>query len=145
MNFQVIITAITGLVSLASTIKRLWENSAGFAAIGREVTSSPAARAIEELGAEMFPAAAKEIQKVLAAIHLSYPDATKWAQKALNAGETLGFISFGPPLVVDGIFGPKTMAAVRTLQTKLHVSTTGAVADAEYAALNLLLAGKSPA
>jgi peptidoglycan hydrolase-like protein with peptidoglycan-binding domain len=144
MNLQTIIAAITGLVSLASTIKGLWDSSAGFAAIGHAVSNSPAVKAIEELGASMFPAAAKEIQKVLAAIHLGYPDATKWVQKALNAGETLGFVSFGAPLVVDGIFGPKTMAAVRALQTKLRVPTTGAVADAEYAALNLLLNGKLP-
>lgn len=146
MNIGSIISLITGIIPLATQIGKAWEASSGFGKIAGilNALSMPAAKSLEEIGAEMFPKAAAAVQKVLAAIHLGYPTATKWIQTALNAGQSLGYISFGAPLVVDGIFGPKTMAAVEALQTKLGVSANGAVTEAEYAALNLLKAGKTP-
>lgn len=146
MNLTVIISAVTGLIELAGQIKKLWDSSAGFAAIGKLVAASPEAHAIEELGAAMFPSAVKAVQKILVAIHLGYPDSTRWVQKALNAGQALGFFSFGMPLLVDGLFGPKTMAAVHALQVRLKIDPANStVQEAEYAALNLFLTGKLPA
>lgn len=143
MNWQVILSAIMGIVELAPKIKALWDSSAGFGKIAQLLTS-PALRGLEQIGVELFPKADAAVQKVLAAIHLGYPDSTKWVQRALNAGQSLGFIDFGAPLVVDGIFGPKTKAAVAALQAKLGIKITSAVTEAEYAALNLLLNGKTP-
>lgn len=146
MNLAAIVSLVTGLVSLAPQIAQIWEASGGFAKIAAALNalSSPAAKSLEQIGAQMFPKAAAAVQKVLAAIHLGYPQATKWVQQALNAGQTLGYISFGDPLVVDGVFGRKTMAAVVALQKKLGLPTSGAVTEAEYGALNLLLEGKTP-
>ena len=147
MNWAVIgsvVSLFTTFLPLVSQITQLWKSSAGFPAIADVIMKSPAAVDLAAVGAQMFPAADKAIQSVLAAIHLGVPEATKWVQTALNTAEQLGFIGFGPALVVDGKFGPKTFAAVVLLQSKLGVPTTGAVASAEYTALNLLLAGKLP-
>jgi peptidoglycan hydrolase-like protein with peptidoglycan-binding domain len=142
---------IGAIVSLFSTflplipqITHLWQTSAGFDAIAKVIASSPAAADLAAVGAALFPGAEKSIQAVLAAIHLGVPEATKWVQTALNAAQKIGFINFGPALVLDGKFGPKTFAAVVVLQSKLGVHVTGAVAGAEYAALNLVLEGKTP-
>ncbi len=147
MNWA-IIGAIVSLFStflpLIPQITQLWQSSSGFPAIAKVISASPAAADLAHIGAAMFPGADKSIQAVLAAIHLGVPEATKWVQTALNAAQKLGFISFGPALAVDGKFGPKTFAAVVVLQTKLKVTPTGAVATAEYAALNLVLTGKTP-
>lgn len=145
MNWAIIgsiVSLFATFLPIVSQVAALWKSSAGFSAIAKVIMASPAAADLMAVGAAMFPAAAKEIQAVLAAIHLGVPDATKWVQTALNAAEKIGYINFGPALVVDGKFGPKTFAAVILLQLKLGVPTSGAVADAEYAALNLILEGK---
>lgn len=137
--FATILTLVTGLLPLALQIGKLWESSAGFNAILNVVLSSPAIAQLEAVGAALWPAADKAVQQVLAAIHLGYPAATKWVQTALNAIQLTGYIHFGAPLVVDGIFGPKTFAAVVVLQAKLGLPATGAVTQAEYDAINKLI------
>jgi peptidoglycan hydrolase-like protein with peptidoglycan-binding domain len=147
MNWAIIgsiVSLISTFLPIVSQVAQLWKSSAGFNAIAKVIMASPAAADLVAVGAAMFPAAAREIQAVLAAIHLGVPDATKWVQTALNAAEKIGYLSFGPALAVDGKFGPKTFAAVVLLQSKLGVHATGAVASAEYAALNLILEGKIP-
>lgn len=139
-----VVSLFSTLLPIVSQVAQLWKSSAGFPAIAKVILASPAAADLAAVGAALFPAAEKSIQAVLAAIHLGVPDATKWAQIALNKAEQIGFIDFGPALVVDGKFGPKTFAAVVVLQSKLGVHPTGAIADAEYAALNLILEGKTP-
>jgi peptidoglycan hydrolase-like protein with peptidoglycan-binding domain len=140
-----IVSLVSTFLPIVTQVAQLWKTSAGFSAIAKVIMASPAAADLVALGAAMFPSAEKSIQAVLAAIHLGVPDATKWVQTALNAAEKIGYINFGSALVVDGKFGPKTFAAVVLLQSKLGVQATGAVADAEYAALNLILEGKIPA
>ena len=139
-----IISLFTTFVPLIPQITALWQSSAGFPAIAAVIAASPAAANLAAVGAAMFPSVDKSIQAVLAAIHLGVPDATKWAQTALNAAQKMGFINFGPALAVDGQFGPKTFAAVILLQAKLGIPATGAIAAAEYTALNLVLVGKTP-
>lgn len=136
--FFSILSIITGLLPIAQKIGSLWESSAGFGAILNEIAKSPALAQLEAIGAELWPAAEKTVQKVLAAIHLGYPTATKWIQTSLNAIQLTGYIHFGAPLAVDGLFGPKTFAAVVVLQAKLGLPATGAVAQAEYDAINKL-------
>jgi peptidoglycan hydrolase-like protein with peptidoglycan-binding domain len=139
MSIMAIVSLISGLIPIATEIGHLWENSAGFGAIATAIMKSPALKALEEFGASLFPSADKKIQAVLAAIHLGYPESTKWVQTSLNAIEKTGFIKFGDPLVVDGQFGPKTFAAVVVLQAKLGLHVTGAVAEVEYTAINKLI------
>ena len=66
--------------------------------------------------------------------------AAAWIQAALNVAETAGAVSFGAQLAVDGIWGPKSMAALKAFQTHLGIPATGMFADAETAALQALLA-----
>ncbi len=139
-----IVSLFAGLLPIATQIGKLWESSAGFGEIAKVLANSSATKDLETWGASMFPAVAKSVQNVLAALHLGYPQSTAWIQKALNAGQSLGYIHFGDPLQVDGKFGQMTYAAVVVLQAKLGLKATGAVQDAEYKALNLLLAGKTP-
>ncbi len=62
-----------------------------------------------------------------------------WIQSALNVLASTGYIALAAPLVVDGIYGPKTKAAVDAVQQKLGMAITGFVGDAEYNALAGLL------
>ena len=139
LSIMAIVSLVSGLIPIATQIGQLWESSAGFGAIATAIMKSPALKSLEDFGAALFPSAAKAIQPVLAAIHLGYPQSTTWAQTALNAIQATGFISFGTPLVVDGQFGPKTFAAVVVLQAKLGLPVTGAIAEAEYTAINKLI------
>lgn len=144
MNWALIVSVISGLIPVAQKIGKIWESSGGFNAIAEEILNSGIINSLEEVGAQLFPQVEKKIQSVLAAIHLGYPDATKWIQKALNTIQATGYIHFGDPLVVDGVFGPLTYAAVVVLQAKVGLKPTGAVADAEYKVINALLEGKTP-
>jgi peptidoglycan hydrolase-like protein with peptidoglycan-binding domain len=122
----------------------MWENSSGFSKIGEVVASAAPAvlKTIDEWAADKFPAVDASVRRILGAIHMWAPQSTKWVQQALNTIQTTGAIHFGDPLVVDGIFGNKTFAAVVLLQSKLGLKITGAVTDVEYAAINKLIAGK---
>jgi len=141
-----IISAITSFMPIAQKIGVLWQSSAGFTKIAEQVvTAAPAAiKAIDEWAAQQFPAIEAGARRVLGALHMWVPESTKWVQRALNAAQIMGLIKFGDPLVEDGIFGNKTFAAVVVLQAKLGLKITGAVTDAEYKALNLVLEGKTP-
>ena len=136
-----LVSLLTGLIPLATKIGALWEGSAGFGKIADLLASaSPTLlKTLQQVGAAMFPSVDAQAQKVLAAIHLGYPEATKWVQASLNAIQATGYIHYGDPLVIDGDFGPKTFAAVVTLQAKLGLKATGAVTAAEYEAINKLL------
>jgi len=139
MSIMSIVSLVSGLIPIATQIGQLWQSSAGFGAIANAIMKSPALKSLEEFGASLFPSADKKIQAVLAAVHLGYPESTKWAQTSLNIIQTTGFITFGTPLVVDGMFGSKTFAAVVVLQAKLGLPVTGAIAEAEYTAINKLI------
>jgi peptidoglycan hydrolase-like protein with peptidoglycan-binding domain len=139
MSIMAIVSLVSGLIPIATQIGQLWQSSAGFGAIATAILKSPALKSLEEFGASLFTSADKKIQAVLAAIHLGYPESTKWAQTALNTIQTTGYIAFGAPLIVDGMFGPKTFAAVVVLQAKAGLPVTGAIAEAEYAVINKLI------
>ena len=139
-----IINALIGFVPIATKVAQLWKNSAGFSAIAGELTSAAPAvlKTIDDWAAQMFPAVESAARRVLGAIHMWAPESTQWVQKSLNTIQSTGLIHFGDPLVVDGIFGNKTFAAVVVLQTKLGLKITGAVQQSEYDAINKLIAGK---
>jgi len=141
---MMLVSLFTGLLPVVKKIGEAWEASAGFGKIGEIIATVPPStlKTLEQAGAALFPSADKAVQKILAAIHLGYPDSTKWLQTALNKIQGTGYIHFGDPLAVDGDFGPKTFAAVVTLQAKLGLKATGAVTAAEYEAINKLIAGK---
>lgn len=139
-----IINALIGFVPIAQKVAQLWKTSAGFSAIAGEITGAAPAvlKTIDDWAAQMFPAVEATARRVLGAIHMWAPESTRWLQQSLNTIQATGFIHFGDPLVVDGIFGNKTFAAVVVLQSKLGLKITGAVQQAEYDAINKLIAGK---
>lgn len=67
-------------------------------------------------------------------------------QEALNALQTSGQISFdgghgmGTPLTVDGHFGGRTFAVIKTLQAKFGIAVEEPVASYEYQMLQALFA-----
>ena len=113
-------------------------------------TASPALLTqLEQMGASAFPNLSPTLHAAAAALLAaeSHTGAVAWLQSALNIAESAGFVAFegnasGPnsALIVDGMFGPRTQAAVLALQAKMGVPTTGMFADAEVSALQALLA-----
>jgi len=139
-----IINALIGFLPVAQKVAKLWHDSAGFSAISEAVAGAAPAvlKTIDDWAAQMFPSVEAAARRVLGAIHMWAPQSTQWVQTSLNTIQSTGLIHFGDPLVVDGIFGNKTFAAVVVLQTKLGLKITGAVQQAEYDAINKLIAGK---
>jgi len=74
---------------------------------------------ISTLGAQLFPHSTSALQTVGAAVAAFDPNTTKWLQKSLNS------MLPGTNLVVDGIYGKATQAAVVALQTKLGLKADG--------------------
>jgi hypothetical protein len=78
------------------------------------------ASVLEGLGAEFFPGAAPALHLIGGVIAAFDPNTTKWLQGSLNT-----LLSPSPNLTVDGIYGPRTKAAVVQLQTKLGLTPDG--------------------
>lgn len=96
--------------------------------------SAPLASLVEGIGSSLFPKAAPELH-VAAGIIASFDgNFTKWLQGSLNT-----YLSLNPPLVVDGIYGPKTVAAVEQFQTKIGLRVDGFAGQITEAALRGLL------
>lgn len=87
---------------------------------------------LTRLGAQLFPKAAPAIQQVGAAVAAFDPNGVKWLQGALNAVQ-------GTKLVVDGIYGPKTTAAVEDFQKQHGLVLDGVAGKITQAALQALL------
>jgi hypothetical protein len=96
--------------------------------------STPLASILEGIGATLFPKAAPEIHIAGAVIAAFDPNFTKWLQGSLNS-----YLSLNPPLVVDGVYGAKTTAAVEQFQTKVGIKTDGLAGQVTEAALKALL------
>lgn len=80
--------------------------------------------AFDELGQRYFPHVVPEL-KAAAVIATSYdPDRTKWVQNVLN-----GYLVPSPRLVVDGVYGPATIGAVRQAQEQLGITVDGYVGN----------------
>lgn len=134
------ISAIVQLVaSLAPTVKNLIDIAESDTGLIAEVTalSSPLASLLEGIGAELFPSAAPAIQAVGGIIASFDPNTTKWLQGSLNS--LLG-TALNPPLVVDGIYGAKTAAAVQQAQTKYGLVVDGVAGQITQAAIQAALA-----
>ena len=89
---------------------------------------------LEKIGAQLFPKAAPALHAAAAALVILHPDATSWLQAALNAIMSPADIQAAtgkPALDVDGHYGPKTRAAVESLQAKHGLPVTGLASDIE--------------
>lgn len=97
--------------------------------------AGPLAPIIEQIGAKLFPKAAKELHIVGGVVAAFDPNVTKWLQGAMNSVNTPS-----PNLVVDGIYGARTRAAVEQLQKQLGLVVDGLAGTITRAALDALLA-----
>ncbi len=107
---------------------------------------------LELAGSTLFPGLAPELHAAAVALIAaeSHTGAAAWVQGVLNLAQAAGKVTFAgasgsvatsnTPLVVDGIWGVRSMNALKAFQKSLGLPVTGAFADAEYAALNTFLA-----
>lgn len=129
---------ITEVVTWAPTVKALWDeatsNDSFLAKV--EKLSPTLGSIIQTVGADLFPNASATLQKIGAVVASFDPNTTKWLQSSINT--VLG-TALSPPLVVDGIYGPKTIAAVQQIQTKLGLTVDGIAGQITQGALQAVL------
>ena len=133
-------------VSLLTAISQAWGSATGSSlqkvqsVISQE--SAPILNVLSAIGNLWFPSLEPSLHAAAVALLAAeqHTGAAAWVQAALNIAETATIVSFGPQLAVDGIWGPKSMAALKAFQATLKIPTTGMFADAEVAALQALLA-----
>jgi len=94
--------------------------------------SKPLAGLLTEIGGELFPKAAPDMQLVGGVVAAFDPNLTKWLQGALNN-------LMGAGLKVDGIYGPRTRDAVSALQTKYGLKVDGVAGQVTQALIAGLL------
>lgn len=143
--WSTILALLPSLIQLVPSIISAWETStnsgnSGIKAVQAVISNTQVEAILAQIGAQMFPKLSPEIQAAAAALSVGHPNNTSWIQSALNLVASTGFFQLSPPLVVDGIVGPKTIAAVEALQAKLGYPVTGFVADVEYNFLAAMLA-----
>jgi murein L,D-transpeptidase YcbB/YkuD len=101
--------------------------------------SSPLATLLEGIGSTLFPNAKSQLHVAAGAIAAFDPNVTKWVQSALNQ-----LLTPSPNLVVDGIYGQMTKAAVTQLQTNLGLTADGWAGQLTQAAIATALAKLAP-
>lgn len=97
-------------------IESIFQSSGTNETIVQRITdlSPTLANLLTGLGSELFPKAAPALAIVGGIVGSFSPNTTMWLQTSLN--QLLGS-ALSPPLVVDGLYGPKTQAAVMQFQT----------------------------
>jgi peptidoglycan hydrolase-like protein with peptidoglycan-binding domain len=113
---------IPTIISVAGTVKSLIDIAQNNDDLVTKIKESlpTIAHALEEYGAKFFPGVKDELRIAAAAMAAFDPNITKWLQESLNLA-----MDPSPKLVVDGIYGPKTKAAVELAQTKLGLPVDG--------------------
>ena len=102
-----------------------------------KASAAPLAGVLEDVGSKMFPSAAPSLHIAAAAIAAFDPDVTRWLQGELNI-----FVTPSPNLVVDGMYGPKTTAAVKQFQAAHGLAVDGMAGNLTQAIIASLAAGK---
>lgn len=80
---------------------------------------------IVQVGSSLFPKASSSLQIVGATVATYNQTIVTWAQNALNALASSGKINLDAPLVVDGLYGPKTTAAIQAFERAYGVASSG--------------------
>ncbi len=141
------------LIPLLTSISNAWGSATGnsLQKVGGILAHAPAdlVNELTAVGAALFPQLDPALHAAAAALLAaeSHTGAAAWVQGALNiaqAGKAVEFSGSGTgantPLVVDGIWGKRSTAALKAFQAKLKLPVTGMFADAEFSALESLLA-----
>lgn len=127
------------LVSAAGAIKSIIDVANGNEDIITKIqkTFPGLAGIIEEIGGALFPSVKPQLRIAAGAMAAFDPDVTKWLQGSLNV-----LISPSPNLVVDGIYGPLTRAAVVQVQEQLGLTVDGWAGVLTQAAISHALSQK---
>ena len=125
--------------ALAPTVKSILDAASGNESIVTKIkeVSAPLAGLLETIGGTLFPQAAPALRVAAGAMAAFDPDVTKWLQGSLNS-----LLDPSPNLVVDGLYGPKTRAAVEQLQAKYGLRIDGWAGSLTQAAIASALATK---
>jgi peptidoglycan hydrolase-like protein with peptidoglycan-binding domain len=97
--------------------------------------AGPIAPLLDSIGSQFFPAAAPALHIAAGAMAAFDPSITKWVQGTLNS-----VVSPSPKLTVDGLYGPKTKAAVKAFQKQLGLDVDGWAGQLTQAALTAAMA-----
>lgn len=136
MNWMTLIGLIPEIISAAPKIKSIIDAGGSVLTVIEE-EAPIVGTLISDIGANLFPKVAPELQAIAAITTTFDPNVTTWLQKALNAYDNAG-------LTVDGKYGPATVAAVEAAQTKLGVSVDGWAGQITMAALQLAVQNVPP-
>lgn len=121
LNTLSIISLVTELIGPVETI--VTEAQTNDDIITKIQKLSPTlAGVLTGIGGELFPSAKPTLQLIGGLVASFSPSTVKWIQGSLN---TLLGSALSPQLVVDGSYGPKTIAAVEQLQTQYGIAIDG--------------------
>lgn len=130
---------ISLVIKWASTVKSIIDEASSNDSIVTKIktTAPEIVPILENAGNELFPNVAPELHIAAGAMATFDPNMTKWLQGVLNK-----FLVPSPNLLVDGIYGKLTIAAVKQAQTKLGIKVDGWAGQITQAALQSVLGGK---
>jgi murein L,D-transpeptidase YcbB/YkuD len=133
------ISAIQIAIQFGSQIKSVIDmaNSNPEIVQGIKALGPYVAPVVEYIGSKLFPNAKQELHIAAGAMAAFDPNVTKWVQGALN-----NLVTPSPALEVDGIYGPKTKAAVEKFQTDQKLTPDGWAGTITRAAIDAILSAK---
>lgn len=132
------LTLLPMIVSAAGTVKNIIDIASSNADIVTKIKSAVPSivDVLEDYATQLFPKVAPQLKVAAAAMSAFDPNVTKWLQGSLNALYDAG-------LEVDGLYGPKTRAAVEAVQEKLGLKVDGWAGTLTQAAIQAALS-KNP-
>ena len=133
MDPLTVLTLISTALQVAGNVKGLLDQG-GLTKQSLQTTAPQIIPQLADIGAALFPKLAPEMQVVAAASATFDPNVTKWLQTALNK-----LLTPSPNLVVDGVYGPRTRAAVEAAQKKLGITVDGFAGDVTQGAIQTAL------
>jgi len=119
MNWLALIPMLMSSASAINSIVTIAQNNDDIVSKIRE-TLPHLAEPLETLGGLLFPGVKPALHIAAVAMTQYDTDLNKWIQGGLNA-----FVTPSPNLVVDGVYGPKTAAAVKAFQAQLGLTVDG--------------------
>lgn len=134
-----ILTAVQLALQYGGIVKEIWDGATTNGDVASKIKAmSPAlGRLLDELGKSAFPDASATLHTVGGIVAGFDPNITKWLQSSLNA-----ILTPSPNLAVDGIYGPRTTAAVKKLQLQAGLVPDGLAGRITQAAIDAWFAKK---
>lgn len=127
MDINLILSLIPLYFKYGAVIEQLWKlatSNEDFITKVEQLLPSVANVAMQ-IAQQFFPNEAGTVNKIATTALVFNRTLVIYAQRVCNAASTAGLISLDAPLEVDGMYGPKTKAAVKKLQGYLGVTVDG--------------------